>query len=146
MPLIFKSCVFIVLIISEPFGAWAGLTNNAFFSIDVVCDYLLDDARNQFLTQFFSYMNRQGGQLQFYTKQNNLRFMLTASCVSWHHHRMGVVSRNGWGGKLHCKSLVISMGFARGSGVESMTFFFNEVLILLIMAHVGFIEVALRDS
>jgi hypothetical protein len=37
----------------------------------VVCDYLRDDARNQYN---FLTMNRQDGQLQFYTKQNNLRF------------------------------------------------------------------------
>jgi hypothetical protein len=36
----------------------------------LICDHLLDDARNQH--KFLTY-NLQDGHLQFYTKQNNLR-------------------------------------------------------------------------
>jgi hypothetical protein len=75
----------------------------------VVCDYILDDARNQhdLLT-----MNRQDGQLQFYIKHNILRFYAHGQlcfeqaevAVAW-----GTDSRNGWKPK---SLVVISTGVA----------------------------------
>jgi hypothetical protein len=78
----------------------------------IVCDHLLDNAKNQ---HDFKTMNRQDGQLQFYAKQNNLSIYAHGSCVL----NKGVVSRNGW----KTKSLVISMGVIQGFWlIESMVF------------------------
>jgi hypothetical protein len=63
-----------VQLITLSLQLWASFTNTAFFSCSnmraLICDYLLDNARNQ---HEFLIRNRQDSQLQFYTKQNNLR-------------------------------------------------------------------------
>jgi hypothetical protein len=102
----------------------------------VVCDYLLDDARNQ---------HEQTASFNFTPSRTTSDFTFMASCdlnrPRWPSH-MGVVSRNGW----KTKSPVISTGVARPiqgfwlivvAGLSKHEYFFLQMVILKTFSRLG---------